>query len=594
MMSLEPLYKIGVETELLNVKKLKEDTEESLLKKQMKIKIKETNLSIQESLQVNKKKIYKHKSKYLKKNIQNIPLSQTLLQESTSKEKAFKPFWNKSVKIMSQKLWLPTKTDLLDLDLNSSNLFVNNIKQKSLYSVIQKNKNQLKTLQKTSCPLLQFSLPDITDQEKVCYTRKIRFYPNKQQLKLFNKCIGTSRFVYNNGVKYLNDLFDSKKKYFNLLNKNGCIFNYEKDQCCKPTNKSYFCEKHKNKKIKWNLPLTLPSLRKKVLVNNKNLKENELWQAEIPYDTRQLILKSLIGNIKACITNLKKNNITHFKLRFKNKKNKDQVFYCNKKSMKNFKMFKRKLKTKSRLRVRKKYKKYYNYTPESDYIIKKENNKWYIIFIKSKKVKYEKPKYNIVSLDPGVRTFQTFYSPSGICGELGKNLGLVLQKYYDKINLLKSKRTKKKGRTKKNMKNRISLLRTKVKNKITDFQWKTCSFLCKNFNKIMIPQLETKKLSQQKNRKLNKKTVKEMLSLNHYKFIEKLKYKCSTLSRKLIIVKEDYTSKTCTCCGFIKKDLGSKKIYKCNKCKLIIDRDLNGARNILLKNLGLDTIPQEN
>lgn len=48
-------------------------------------------------------------------------------------------------------------------------------------------------------------------------------------------------------------------------------------------------------------------------------------------------------------------------------------------------------------------------------------------------------------------------------------------------------------------------------------------------------------------------------------------------------VNEAYTSKTCSFCGKI-HDIGSKKILSCG-CGATVDRDLTGARNILLRAL---------
>ena len=45
------------------------------------------------------------------------------------------------------------------------------------------------------------------------------------------------------------------------------------------------------------------------------------------------------------------------------------------------------------------------------------------------------------------------------------------------------------------------------------------------------------------------------------------------------------TSKTCTNCGWLNHNLSNKDCFKCNKCCIEIDRDTNGARNILLKEL---------
>lgn len=73
---------------------------------------------------------------------------------------------------------------------------------------------------------------------------------------------------------------------------------------------------------------------------------------------------------------------------------------------------------------------------------------------------------------------------------------------------------------------------------------------------------------------------------SHYTFKQRILWKASqTTWCQVHIVTEDYTSKTCGNCGFIKDNLGRAKIYKCEKCKMVMDRDVNGARNIYLKNL---------
>jgi len=48
-----------------------------------------------------------------------------------------------------------------------------------------------------------------------------------------------------------------------------------------------------------------------------------------------------------------------------------------------------------------------------------------------------------------------------------------------------------------------------------------------------------------------------------------------------VIVHNNSTTK----CGNLKNDLGSSNIYNCEKCGISIDRDQNGARNILLKTI---------
>ena len=499
-----------------------------------------------------------------------------------SDEKGIKPFWNKSSKEMSTKLWLPTKTVYQDLVMNYYNLYVQNLEQKSLQSKTQRTEMKKRNWQKISCLSSLSSQQDIMESVNINYARKIRIYPNKPQLDLFGKCFGVSRYIYNKGVECLNTCYKTKLEEFK--NSEWCI------TCGKEKiEKSFFCKKHKNNKLKWDLPLTLPKLRPRVMKSDKDLSEEEKWQSDVPYDTRQLMLKSLIGNCKSCITNKKRGNIERFQLGFKSKKNPNQIFFNCKKSMKNFNIFKRRLKNSSKLKTRKGYLCYSNYTPKHDYSILKEGFKYYILLPKTRDTKFQKAPKETVSLDPGVRSFQTYYSPDGSCGKI--EVGDNIKKCALKIDGLKSLITKAPlKRTRYNMKKRCSSLITKMKNIVKDLHWKACSFLVKNYQNIIIPHFQSKKMSAKENRNISKRTVRDMLGLSHFKFLEKLKYKCVEYQRNLHIVSEEYTSKTCGNCGTINDSLGSSKTFNCEKCSITIDRDINGARNILLKYLtGLDT-----
>ena len=55
--------------------------------------------------------------------------------------------------------------------------------------------------------------------------------------------------------------------------------------------------------------------------------------------------------------------------------------------------------------------------------------------------------------------------------------------------------------------------------------------------------------------------------------------------KKINIITEEYTSKTCGRCGWLNNNLSNKDTFKCRSCGLHISRDINGARNILLKHL---------
>ena len=51
------------------------------------------------------------------------------------------------------------------------------------------------------------------------------------------------------------------------------------------------------------------------------------------------------------------------------------------------------------------------------------------------------------------------------------------------------------------------------------------------------------------------------------------------------LVDESYTSKVCSNCGSCNDKLGRSKIYNCNNCNKIFDRDFNACRNIFMKSM---------
>ena len=67
-----------------------------------------------------------------------------------------------------------------------------------------------------------------------------------------------------------------------------------------------------------------------------------------------------------------------------------------------------------------------------------------------------------------------------------------------------------------------------------------------------------------------------------YEFIRQMRYKCEWNGIEFIQADRFYpSSKTCSCCGNIKRDLKlSDRTYKCDICGLKIDRDYNAAMNL--------------
>lgn len=82
-----------------------------------------------------------------------------------------------------------------------------------------------------------------------------------------------------------------------------------------------------------------------------------------------------------------------------------------------------------------------------------------------------------------------------------------------------------------------------------------------------------------KNRHLSKSIQNQYF----YEFKRQIEYKSKDRGIEFILADRFYpSSKTCSCCGNIKKDLKlSDRTYRCSECGLIIDRDYNAAINLM-------------
>lgn len=193
----------------------------------------------------------------------------------------------------------------------------------------------------------------------------------------------------------------------------------------------------------------------------------------------------------------------------------------------------------------------------------------------------------VVALDPGIRTFQTFYSET-YCGQIGNGDFSRIQRLAhhldDLLSRLDTKRKNDRVSARKRSAMRLAAdrLRCRIRDLVDDMHWKACRVLVDNFDVILLPTFETKQMSSRATRKINSKSVRAMLTFAHYRFSQRLAQKATESGKLVIRVCEAYTSKTASWTGEIVKIGGAKRIKSGG---ISVERDVNGARGIFLRAL---------
>lgn len=400
---------------------------------------------------------------------------------------------------------------------------------------------------------------------EVVSTKKIRIKPNKSQQKFLREWIGSARNAYNYVIGKSHKHKELNDTTLLSLQASGLTYDQAKEVIKGCTFPSWMELKKKNNLDFW--------------------ETREDWLKPIPSKCFTEAFKHACDARKA---GFKKGS--KFSLSFRSRKDKVQSCFIPKSAIKSDGIFKQNMKRFSGLgEIR-----FTEDLPENhlDSELVLDHGQWFLCVPYKKKLKPIESQDRVVALDVGIRKFLTYYSEDS-CGFIGKNVTDRLFRLSKVLDEIVSSISKSKGKLRRVLKLKADRLRVKIKNLVKELHYKVCNFLINTFDLVLLPHYEVKDFVISCSRKLNNKSVRNMLSLNFYKFSQTLVRKFNekkgflningTLYSRVVRVNEAYTSKTQTWNGDI-VNVGSKETLKVSN-NVTIDRDINGARNIFLRAL---------
>ena len=530
-------------------------------------------LSMLELAVPNKKKISNDRLVYSQRRIQMEKWLAMSPQDSVTHDMGSPSWWNESAVEKSREWWLPTETDCSDSDTNFSKKCVKSMRVPSWFTATVTNypistaTKILKSFKKISCPSLTSSLPAGTENGPALSNVKgtslkkkhpnslikVRVYPSTHQKILLNKLFSCHRRVYNKIISessddiFSLDKFQFSDKYRSIVKKNTAhnhFDNWERwsdipEECLDSAFRDVIkavkttMSLSKAQKIKTGRGFRCTFLKPKMVRDRSN-----------SIEIRSRTITKLKGGIR---------------------------FFCKYFGLKKNECFK----TKSKV-------------PElitSCRLQRLKTGKYYLCIPRVADTFVNDSQDRICALDPGIRKFLTGYDLNGNTFKLSENHEYIYRRQRQ-IDRLKSRLRNFKGKrnARYRLKKNLDCLNIKLSNIVKDCHHKISKWLVTNYDQVLLPTFETSKMMCKNNRVINRTTTRNMSIMSHYQFKNTLLDKASRFGTKVHICTEEFTSKTCTSCGFINKKLGGARIFNCFKCKFVVDRDINGARNILIKN----------
>ena len=461
--------------------------------------------------------------------------TQTSVQDSTGSEKVLKPFFDDACLEMSQRLRWHIRTDLPGSDTKYSSTSWDNVESNCCVTLKKLTGPVKQSLSKTSSALSQSLAHEFTAAGTTNRVRKLVLKINKEESQKLRQWIGCCRWTYNEALAYIKNGHEHKLTFFWLRNR---------------------------------------------FVNECNVPPKATFLLQTPKHVREGAIKDLV---QAYVTNFKKRKIDpshNFEIKFRKKKDCQSIIIPKSAFVKSnsggFMLYPTMFSKRAIVDT----------APAHDCRLSIDRRGRFVLYVPttvSTVVPVRKNQADVVALDPGVRTFLTTWSPNGTSYKLGDGDSARLYRLMIRVDKLISEISKSCGRSKSRKQKVLNRLRCRIENIQTDMHYQCANFLTRRYNTVLIPIFGSKRMSAKLERRLQTKTVRSMLGMGHFAFRQRLKDVARLRGIEVIECTEEYTSKTCSCCGWIHPNLGGAKTFSCKSCGVKINRDLQGAFNIFLK-----------
>ena len=368
--------------------------------------------------------------------------------------------------------------------------------------------------------------------------------PTDEQKSKIHQTIGVSRFIYNFYIARNKEIYEKEGKFVS-----GMDFS-------KWLNNEYIPN---NQEMKWIKEVSSKATKQAIMNGDKSFRDFFKKAKGFP--------------------------------RFKKKKNQDVKAYFPKNNKTDWTIERHRVKIPTLGWIRLKE---FGYIPVNSIVksgtVSQKADRYYVsILVEETDIKISNPNNAGVGIDLGIKEFAVCsdgikfknINKTSTVKKVEKKLKREQRKLSRKYESLKIRNKKEKGGnvTRQNIQKQIvkvQKLHQRLTNIRTDYINKIVSSIIKQKpSYITIEDLNVKGMMK------NKHLSKAIASQKFFEFKTKLMSKCKQNDVELRIVDRFYpSSKTCSQCGEIKKDLKlSDRVYKCS-CGLVIDRDLNASINL--------------